>query len=262
MDFIANSDVNFTINLVDGSGQPVTATAVSYAVLNEASEVIVAKTPLVSFVENDVTAVISVPASLNTIPAGATASVRYVTLYVTTEAGQIEISDYYIIRNAEVLQVGVNSFQLYPSAIAIAAMRVGLDYWDAASNEQRVKALAQAHGNIGRVNLRDVYDDAEMSRVVSPWDDEKSGVAGLNQQQLEGLDKEFLRALKIAQVIEANYLLGGNETDEIRNTGALSVTVGEAKQFYTSVKPLTFAICRDAMRVLGPWVDYSVKVSR
>ncbi|GAL22948.1 hypothetical protein JCM19235_1249 [Vibrio maritimus] len=63
-------------------------------------------------------------------------------------------------------------------------------------------------------------------------------------------------------MLEAEHLLGGDGTEDLRAKGVMSYTVGEVKQFFRTSKPLDLVVSKHALRYIGRYVQYNRRLSR
>jgi acetolactate synthase small subunit len=68
--------------------------------------------------------------------------------------------------------------------------------------------------------------------------------------------------LKRAQILQANKILTVDESEEHREKGISSITIGEAKQVYQMTKKIKTVIDKRAVAELSKWIVSGVRVSR
>ena len=91
----------------------------------------------------------------------------------------------------------------------------------------------------------------------------RSLAAFLEEFGMAELDEKLLTALRRAQVLEASEILNADPTTLARRNGLISMTVGESSQFYGTSKPLDLPLLsRQAIKMLSPWISYSVRIGR
>ena len=78
---------------------------------------------------------------------------------------------------------------------------------------------------------------------------------------------EFYAVARKAVVMESAAFTNMDSVTTARESGIISITVGESSQFFGSAKPLSTLIgyslrSKEAMALLSPWLDYSVKIGR
>lgn len=247
--YLGGQTVTLTIPLNDAAGEVIAATAVQYRVIDQAETELVAKTALATFTEGDAEVIVEIPAALNDL-GSLMRGLRVVELYVTTEAGTSLITVEYVIEAFAVLAVGINSFQTYPAAVLVGYELPNLPGWSEASKNERMNALMAAYRNFGKLTLRYIQEEVD--------DD----ITKLSAAQLDALAPEYLACLRRAQVLEADYLLGGDEAGDIRRAGIMSATIGESSQFFRTQKPIEGAVCKRAMKELSRYVINTVRVGR
>jgi hypothetical protein len=72
----------------------------------------------------------------------------------------------------------------------------------------------------------------------------------------------FQNALKRAQMLEANSILGGNQIADKRRDGIISETIGESKIFLNNRPPLRTPVTREALEALYGYLYYQSRVGR
>lgn len=259
--YLGGTDVTVTIPLVDAAGNALSADSIEYRVIDQDEQVVVAKVALSGYGVGDPDAIVTIPAASNDLGTLKRA-VRAVELFVTTGAGVVMISHEYVVEALETLVVGENSLMTYSSAVLVAFDIPNLPGWNQATKQERMRALHAAYRNLGKVKLRFVDDDSDMTSVITPEEWNSSNVTDFSAAQLAALNAKYVACLKRAQLIEADFLLGGDEVDAIRRSGIMSATVGESSQFYRTQKPLDGPICKRAMREVSEYMNTRVRVGR
>lgn len=263
--FIAGHDIELTIPLIDQYGGIVDASALSYRIVDQAGVELVAMTPDPTFVPSSSEITLTVLAAQNTLGASEIYAVRSVELYMTTASGMVfGVFDYFIESSVPLVD-GVNSFQSYAQSLMTAEAIAKIPGWTQAQRDARVSALRQAAANILRLTFKGMWDDyvgQDRLRVITPFSTGPNLKVIMESAQYASLPPHFIDALRRAQVLEANFILGGDEVEEIRRSGVMSTTVGESSQFFRTVKPLELPICRRALQEIGRYVSYSPKVAR
>lgn len=264
MAYLSATDVKVTVDLVNDAGEPIDAIALQYQVTDEAKNIVVAKTPLVGFNAGDVTAEITIPAVSNTLPVNDTASslrgLRFVELFLQADAGTVKLETYYVLEAANPLVEGINSFQSYQSAVFRASMLTGVGAWMLATKDEKITSLIRARQMIAQLRFRYDFDDDTSRRVVVV----SSDILDLSQSQFAALEESFRNALQNAQVIQASYLLdeANGSINSLRAEGVISTENGEARQVFAKEKPIERAICKQALKEIGRYIDYSVRIGR
>lgn len=249
--FLANQPINAIIPVVDEVGNALPVTSVEYRLIDQNDAEVIAKTAFGGYVAGDQEIEIVVPAESNALTPPATREIRVLELFLHTNTGVMRKSFEYMIEAEAVLVEAVNSFMAYGKSVLIASEIPRLDGWNDATKEQRITALMRARMNIGQLRFRHVFDKHQdiIENTLAVAD-----VTEATPAQWAAFPESFKEALRRAQVIEADYLLGGDERGEYRRQGLMSMTNGESKQFFRPAKPIEGVVCRRAMNELAKWV--------
>lgn len=249
--YLGGQPITLSVSLLDSEGTVIPALSIEYRVINQAEVELVPKTAVVGFTVGDEQVSVTVPADKNVLQGTNTLEVRVVEVYATTASGVIKLEGHYFIESEEVLVEGVNSFQPYALSLMLSSEIPNLPGWNNATKAERIVALKRARMNIGQLRFRYVFDAYQ--NIV----DNTLGVADLTlatPAQYAAFPLQFKEALRRAQILEADYLLGGDELGQFRRDGLMSMTTGEAKQFFRPIKPIEAPVCKRAMRELTKWV--------
>jgi hypothetical protein len=84
----------------------------------------------------------------------------------------------------------------------------------------------------------------------------------LDRAQLEQLEPTFLKALRYAQVTEADSLMGGDPVNQLRRDGLISQTVGESSSYFGQKQPIDLSVSKKALGRLRGYITYSVPIAR
>lgn len=261
--FLAGSFVSLTIPLQDRNGNAYSATAVEYRVVGNDGSELLPKTVVSPFVSGSNAVTIGVSPSLNSVTpidslaigpdkAGAVSvrEIRTIELYLTVGLNTVMIVAWYALEPTNVLIAGLNSFQAYSHADALAFDIPGLNGWQSATEAERISALVDAH--LGICQLR-----------FSIFDHRPGGALALMTPiQYEALPISFKAALCKAQVAEADSLLGGNPVDIRRKEGLMLESIGEVKQMFRPGKPLDLPVSKRALKYLSPFVTFAKHIGR
>lgn len=209
---------------------------------------------------------VTVPLALNTIPDGATRSMRIVRLRFRpsgASAGFVEAeASYAVVPDAE-LVIQKNSFQGYGEAMLLASEMSNLPGFEGASRELRVRALADAYRALVRLRFDIPEPENNQSRIVDFPGADPGALKEMSAAEFATLHPHFLDALRRAQVIEANDILNVQTgIEEKRRQGLVSDSVGETTQVYRKSKPLQSSICARAMQELRGYVVHSLRMRR
>lgn len=257
--YLGGQAVTAEIALVDTDGNAIVASAINYRVVNQAEVELVPSTALTSFTAGDPNAVVVVSGLNNTLTAGAARELRIIELILTTVEGTIKLSYNYFIEADELLTEGVNSFQNYGTALLGAYDIPDMEGWNNASKPDRMAGMIQARANMGALRFRYVFDFFQ--NIVEPSFGVRD-ITLLTPTEWAALPITFKDALRKAQLLEANSLLGGDPASDVRRSGIVSKRVGESSDTFRQTKPLELVVCRRAYMALAKYITNRVRVAR
>lgn len=241
------SIVSATLTYVPPAASGIALSSATYRLLDDVGTELIAATALTP-ANNAVT--VQIAAVNNTLPQDAVRAGRVIEVTMTLSNGEKRYETYhYAIAREETLTVPDVSFQTYMEAMMIAVDMPSMPGWDAADKNTRRNALAEAAERLGR--LRFVVDGAEITSIrdMAPSD-------------FDLLSARFLIALRKAQVMEANIILGGDPVEDHRRDGIMSKTVGESSQMFRPGTPLVLAASARSMRYLTGYVRVGMSIGR
>jgi hypothetical protein len=105
------------------------------------------------------------------------------------------------------------------------------------------------------ISYADSMSRLASSNIISNLDEKTDA-------ELKALPEQFLNAIRLAQVIEADSILGGNETEDLRESGLLSKTVGESSQMFRSGVAMKLPLSKRAYQVLKRYTMRNNKIGR
>ena len=229
------------------------ATALEYEVRNGDGAPIVTRQSLT--VADSVT--ITVPPLSNDLVGDEIWAVREVVLFVTGLAGigaiSTKSSAYRIVADDQ-LPVPQFSFSSLALAEAVADDLVGLTHWSVATAPQRTAALRDAFEAIAGMRFQYIPDDYQ-SRVLAQV--EYQHLFELTNSEWESMDTRFKRALRRAQVLQANSLLrAGTESGSgVDDPAVTEITVGEStRKFSAGARVGARTLDTRALQVLAPFM--------
>lgn len=248
--FLAGQTVSINVPMVDASGAPVVATAISYRLLDEAGAELIPATALTPWLSSFDVATIPVASPYNTLAAGATRGLRQIILTATTDAGTVVLSAEYALVSLTPLTVPTDSYVSYGQALLVALTIPDIPGWNGASKDERIAALMQAKRHIERLRYRFEASDS-MSRIDPMI---TGSMVDLTPAEYAALPVEFRAALEVASVMEADDLMR-EDARHMREQGILSKTVGESSMMVQSGVPKRGIICARAKGVLVRFLD-------
>lgn len=274
-----NSQVCLEVEVLDASGKPYEEPCVLiYKILDaEGSELFSG-----SLEDIEKTATLIVEAQYNACPQGKVKDLRRIDLKFQKPDDNSIISGrtlYYTIRSEQPLTVGENSFVTYDQCLLLASTIPHLDQLANSTEDQLVVALLEAHDRLMRLryrlpittrmeNVGYVSEVAWRPRAIT--DDDPFGWAcyrftldEVTPEEFKNLPEKFRNALAKAQVMEANSVLEPTDSiEERRRKGVILETINEVKMMFSSTTPVSSKLTRNAMSVLAPYLDTTVRLRR
>lgn len=246
---------SFTFDFVNEENGAVSPSTASYTLYDELDAEIVSETGLV-ISSTDTQVTIITTAIDNTLTDQVRGFRRLVLDFQDTDGIDYQYEQQYVLESPGVVEIGGNSFASYGSLILMAQNVADTEALDEASIQDQRSALINAWYNIGDVPLINLglTDDAGNSVDYQGRE--------LNATRLAALSSSVYERLKRAQIIEANFILGGNPVEDRRRTGMISDSSGESAQFFRTSRPVELPICKAAANALRGLVSWNLKISR
>jgi hypothetical protein len=227
-----NYTVAVTFPFVDLNQQPVAPTEVS-AKLYDGEDQLVIDFGVLPIEDGASEKEIVVPAALNVLGVGQLTAGRVLRVQLKTEAGVLRRSFSYMIEGEFRLAIMVNSFQTLESAEILARDTLNLNGWLMADDERRYIALVEAFNRLTRIPMR--FKHLETDNPLPRHDLFAQETVVLRSTWGEVTEEDFLawplyfrKALRAAQLVEANELLEGDPIAKKHRAGIISETVGES----------------------------------
>lgn len=269
----AGSPVAITVTLPLWGGSPITPTAVTRVITDEAGVVISDTTAVTLPAAGATTVLVPVDAAFVTVAAGQPNALRQVTTTMTTAAGSWTDTQSFIVRSSTPLVRMTNSFITMPETMLVRSQMPTLDGWDAAGEDDRIAALISAHNAMLQLRYRFPIGENFQSRIVDFYGMSVDNVFGrifvvladigfYNETDYAGWPANFQNALKRAQMTHADNLLAGDPIGDKRAAGITSETIGESSTKFRTVPEIQFPICRAAMTELRGYLNNAVLVAR
>jgi len=201
---------------------------------------------------------------MNTLVPPQLRGIRIVELEVVTAAGMVVLELAHQLESSQLLVPGINSFQTYYQAVLEAQLYTDdtMAGWvSQAEPATRIRALSEA------------FDRIRMMPVVIDWESDQSIIRDvyndpprlrdLTSDQILRLDKRLMKALKKAQLVEANSILDGDPVRQLRHGGVASMTVGESSQTFGPGRAVdNNGVSESAAKILARWVRGRVRIGR
>jgi hypothetical protein len=265
--YVAGSDVIVSIFVTDVDGNAIVPTALAVSVKDEDDNILVPETSISSFNPSDSQYDYTVLATHNVITKADGG--RVVTLKITTASGVFYSNVFYILRSVDKLLVPINSFASELKLRLVASKVPNLDEWNMATEDEKYLALVSAHRKLDNFRFKMGRYASDLSRIIN-WPGEKVSEIIISRGSLSRMTKEsfmelperFREALVYGQIVEANSILKGDQSDELGVSGLLSRTVGESSMMFRSIKPVNYGLSKDTLVYLAEFLDSSIGIGR
>lgn len=263
--FKPGTSVSLTFSLLDELGGVLAPNFLSFRVLNEADLELQAWTPVALPTTSEV--VVVVLAALTGLVPPALRAIRTVELEVVTSSGTVMLSQSIMVQGSTALALGANTFQTYTEALLLSEDYVPdqISGWVGFQREDREKAMIEAFGRILLLPIQP-YFESNQSLLTQSGSFVKNFGYGLlrnmRPEQVSGLQPNLLKALKKAQLLEANEILNNDPAVNARRSGITSLTVGESTTIFRQGNPLNLPVCDKAIAHLQPWLRFSARIGR
>lgn len=255
-----NFDVALDIPFVDTNGSALTVDRVT-AILYDGEDEEVIDFGEISFDQADGQVTVTIPASYNVLGEGELSAARILRVALETAAGTHRRTHSYIIESETRLEILNNTFLTVEAAEVLARDNPRLTAWAAADSDRKAAALINAYNRVTRIQLRykkpaenDVVCAEEVIIRAGGWSD-------YTRDDFMAMPADFRKALRLAQLIEANEILTDNPYESRHRAGVISETVGESSIMLRGGK-LELGVTSETLRALTGYVYYRVRVGR
>ncbi|WJW83864.1 hypothetical protein QU516_17135 (plasmid) [Moellerella wisconsensis] len=265
------ADITVTFDALD-------VVSATYSVYDgEGSEL--AKDVKINIKSGDLSASFSVSESLNTLN-DSDKDMRIVTVKTKTATGMVaEFDHYYAVMASLNLIVPKQSFiPLMKAKLAAMDMYDADDFLLLSDHTQR-QALIEATSKIKAMSfsLKRIYkiSDTEYDRpqnilttntlpfyLAGDFRRNIIDFTELTDEQFASLPEYFLNDLAQACMIEAVSIIKTNGAADAREEGLLSESIGETTNMYRTGRSATQALSRKTWRLLGRYIDGTIRLSR
>jgi hypothetical protein len=278
--YLAGTPVTLTIPLADRAGNALNCSSVDYQVLDDMDNVLIARNTIAPFTAGQASVTLTVPSPFNALNPSTDPpqKARTVQLFCQVGGNTVLVDFPYGITQGDPLVVGVNSFQTYATALMTALQVPNTTGWDAATDDDRIAALMDARNHLCKLNYNLLNSNVNYSQDQLAYLPEgvyqsqfiarnslflfSGNLELLTPQQFTVLPQRFTSALNLAQIAEADFILGGDKTELDRQSGITLDAIGETKRMYRSTKPLELPVCKRAMRYVSYFVTFAKVVTQ
>lgn len=252
------SSYSAELTYVDAAGAAITPASAYYVVVDEAGTELVARTDLV--IAAGATSVsITIAAATNTLTEPGR-SLRAIRLFYDHGGQSYLITERYLVEGLT-LVLAKNTFQSYEQSLLTAMDLVELTGWAGADEARRTAALKHAYDNLCKLHYVVERKDSlwmsyHLPRITI------SDMRYVDAPTFEALPDGFVKAIRQAQVVEADVLLGGDAVGERRRDGLMSSSVGEISQMFRPGKPMLLPVSNRALRHLSGYISWGLGTGR
>jgi len=268
----SSATLAFDLNYEDGSR--IDAQSITYRLYDKGNVALIAQTAVSSFAIGDPSVTVVITGANNTLGTGVLTDVRKVTLLIITGSGDIvQLDKSYIIHAANELSFMVGSYQTVQEAELTAYSIPNLTSFESATQSQKITALKEAFNRLGMMtysvdynymggSLNYVTETNTMSSGSNPLSYLGARSVIINKLNLlptsytNLLPAIFIEKLKVAQVIEAEYILSGDSESDVRTSGIVSEKVGESTTIWGRGKALQLPVSKRALQALHGYLYY------
>lgn len=235
----------------------------SYRVLDERRVELVGETAI-SLDGGATEAEVTVPAPINTLSEGVRRAIHTVELVLTLEGGSIrKVRASYGIAGETGLRVPEESFQTLAEAHNTAFDLPMMSGWSSATDAVKTTALMQAYHNISLLNFDlDHVTEFPDFPALEGYTLRPDPFVHMTREEFDALPDSFSRALRRAQVVEANDLLGGDPVAQKRQQGVLKETVGESSTTFVATVATRTTVCSSAKKILARFLSTGIRLRR
>lgn len=194
----------------------------------------------------------TIDSSFNTLPDGSGREARQVEYVIVDTDGNEHSSEmFYLVERKSYVKAGENSLMTFAESLALVPDIPSLKVWHSRPMADKKAALLESFRNLSRFYIKDSYQVDGINRITNYTVD-----------QYSELDASMIRDFRIAQILEAEAILGGDMATEMRDKGVISRSVGESTTFFRTSKPLQNGIDARAYKYISRYVTRDVKLGR
>lgn len=267
-----NQIVEVVVPFTDLNDQTIVPTAIS-AVLFDGEDEVLMSFGQVAFDASGAEVSIIVPSIANTLQGDDLQEVRRLEVTITHGTGSFKTSKSYVIEAEQSLQIMRNSFMTYETALMTSRQFVNMTAFSTATDERRRAALVEAFYRITDLPMIYSISTLPVAQDVTSSDGVSERVYKISRATWKYIDADafqtqfpthFKRALRAAQLAEADDLLQGNVIARKHAQGIATETIGESsvtlRQGFGS--GVTASIGTAALTLLSGYIDRTMKIGR
>jgi hypothetical protein len=255
--------VEVVLPFVDSNGNAINPAEISAHLYDGEDEVLMVY-DAVPFDPVGVEAKLVIHSALNTLRGDELSEIRRVEFKVAHAGGKFTVSKTYVVEAEQSLQIMRNSFMTYDTAILTSSGLVNVSAFNGAPDDRKKAALVEAFRRICGLSM--VYSILNADGVACATHKISADVWDLITKDtfITQFPSAFRRALRHAQIAEADELLQGNVLTRKLAQGIASETIGESSVTFrdgigsgagAGVSPITLSI-------LSGFIDRTIVIGR
>lgn len=253
--------VQVTVPFTDAAGLAYVPTVVR-AVLVDGYDLVLVDFGDIAFAVGATEVSILVPAQLNRLAPGEVRAVRQLRVSLRQDLNSVSKVHNYVIEAEQSLVVMSNTFQSYEAADLLALETSSVSGWNSSDETRRRAALAEAYRRITsipmRYGIRDVDGFIDQNELLYIERDMWLQI-GVDAYTL--FPTHFKRALRMAQFVEANELLQGDQIGLKHRAGIISETIGESSVTLRADR-VNYGLSILALSVLTGYINFDMRIAR
>ena len=261
--YLETQIVEIRVPFTDVNGAAIVPTDIT-AALYDGEDTLLMSFGSIAFDPAEVEVPVVLHGSLNTLYGEELEEVRRLEVKLTHAGGAVIKKHVYAIEAEQSLQIMRNSFMTYETALLTARQFVNLVAFSGDTEARQKAALVEAFRRICTLSMRytitDMDGKLETSHKIaaSTWD-----LVDADAFQTQ-LPTHFKRALRAAQLAEADDLLQGNVVARKQAQGIASETIGESSVTFRNGfgGQGSSGIGATALALLSGYLDRSVQIGR
>jgi hypothetical protein len=260
--FVPGTLVSLTFPLRDEAENSIQPTAVRWRLVDENQVDVIAWSNLALPTPGQDEFSISIPGASNELAPDTVRGLRIVEVEVTDARGTIPLSQTYLLAPSTALVVGKTSWITKGQAVLISQMLPRLDGWLSASEEAREVALVEAFRRLQRMPVYADRRAAQNTLYATAGHFETGLLLDMIPESFVNTDPRFQDAVRRAQVLEADHILTVDPIAQMRESGVISMTVGESSNFFRAQRAMDRGLCKRAYQEVAPWLRDRVTIGR
>jgi len=252
--------VEVVVNFTDLNGDPIVPTNLSAALYDGDDQLVVDFGDLPFDVETGSKAIV-VAGEFNMLTGDETRAARILRVVLTTASGDVTRAHSYLLEGEFRLALMQNSFMTYEAAEILALDRANLNGWRVADEQKRYAALIEAFNRLTHLPMR-FTDTLDQDHIV-----EEDHII-LRQDWSEISAEEFLifpdhfrKALRNAQLTEANELLQGDTLARKHRAGIVTETIGESSVTLRKGQ-IDYGVSNQTLSHLTGYIYFNMRIAR